>query len=276
MRIDAHQHFWHYDPVEYDWIGDNDNVLKRDFLPANLIEVSRPHQLDGSIAVQARQSEEETNWLLSLAQANPFIKGVVGWVDLRSPALESMLACWRSNTKLKGFRHVLQGEREPDFMLQPDFIRGVSLLHQHDYTYDLLIFAHQLPQVLELLEALPSQRLVIDHIAKPSIATGDNFDAWKTHMYAIAKYGNVYCKVSGMVTEADHNQWSEKTFWPYLDVIFDAFGVDRLLFGSDWPVCQLAATYTEVFNLVDTYVKRTGPAHAAQIFGLNAKRFYRL
>ncbi|ABG39326.1 amidohydrolase 2 [Paraglaciecola sp. T6c] len=276
MRIDAHQHFWAYNPEEFDWIGEDEGVLKRDYFPPALEAEAGANGVDGTVVVQARQSIEETQWLLSLAQQFPLIKGVVGWVDLMNPSLEQQLLSWQNEQVLKGFRHVLQGEPDPNFMLQPRFVEGLKLLHQFDYTYDLLIFAAQLPQARQLLDTLPQHRIVIDHIAKPDIASGEGFAQWKAHMQAIAEHQNVYCKISGMVTEASHKDWQEADFIPYMDVVFSAFGPERVMFGSDWPVCQLAATYPEVIQIVERYVTRLYPEFSQHVFGLNAERFYRL
>ena len=276
MRIDAHQHFWVYCPEEFDWIGENERVLKRDYLPPALQSELNAQGIDGTVVVQARQSTVETQWLLSLAHEHPLIKGVVGWVDLMSPTLEEQLQRWQSASALKGFRHVIQDESDPNFMLQASFIKGLTLLHQFDYAYDLLIVASQLPQARQLLDKLPQHRIVIDHIAKPDIAKGDGFTIWKEHMQSIAEKQNVYCKISGMVTEADHQKWQEEDFIPFMDVVFSAFGPERVMFGSDWPVCQLAATYPEVIQIVERYVARMYPEFSQHIFGLNAERFYRL
>ncbi|MEP1448992.1 MAG: amidohydrolase family protein [Paraglaciecola sp.] len=276
MRIDAHQHFWVYNPDEFDWIGESESVLKHDYLPATLEAELVTQGINGTVVVQARQSIVETQWLLSLAQKYPFIKGVVGWVDLMSPSLEKQLQGLQNAQALKGFRHVLQGESDPHFMLQSRFIDGLKVLHKYEYTYDLLIFATQLPQARQLIDKLPTHRIVIDHIAKPDIAKGENFNEWKADMAAIAENQNVYCKISGMVTEANHQHWQEADFTPYMDVIFSAFGPERVMFGSDWPVCQLAATYSEVIRIVERYVARLYPEFSQQVFGLNAQKFYRL
>lgn len=276
MRIDAHQHFWCYEPEEYAWIGESDSVLKRDFLPADLAPLTTRNEIHGTVAVQARQSLEETQWLLSLAEQSQLIRGVVGWVDLRNPDLELELKKWNGNSLLKGFRHVLQDEPDPDFMLQQDFIGGLNTLQKLDYSYDLLIFAKQLPQAKRLLQKVPELRVVVDHIAKPDIASGDDFAEWQIGLQEMASFPNTYCKLSGMVTEADAQHWRQIDFYPYIQAVLSAFGPERVMFGSDWPVCLLAAEYHSVVQIVESYIDRYYPGYNSHIFGGNAKTFYQL
>jgi L-fuconolactonase len=274
MRIDAHQHFWHYDPVRDGWITDEMAVLKRDFLPGDLIQRMHEAGIERSIAVQADQSEKETKFLLNLAAANDEIAGVVGWVDLADPNIEPRLQQFSKYPKLRGFRHILQAEPD-DRLLREDFLRGISCLARHDFTYDILIYARQLPAANELVRRFPLQKFVVDHLAKPSIKSGD-IEQWSREIRRLAKNQNVYCKVSGMVTEAEWKGWSEEDFRPYQDVIFEAFGSERLMFGSDWPVCLLAASYAQVKELVENYTRDLSAGEKANIFGLNAARFYGL
>ncbi|AWB67841.1 amidohydrolase [Saccharobesus litoralis] len=276
MRIDSHQHFWQYSKAEYGWISEELSILQRDFLPEDLAQELASNQLDACIAVQARQTQQETNWLLSLADEYPQIKGVVGWIDLRSAQLPQLLAQYKNSRKLVGFRHVLQDEVDPNFMLADDFIQGIKTLAESGYSYDILIFAHQLPQTLKLVESLPEMRLVVDHIAKPKIATGEDFSAWQANIEQLAQHQHIYCKVSGMVTEADFNNWQTEDFIPYLKVIFNAFGADRVMFGSDWPVCLLGGSYQQIKNIVDEFVKKEYPEDYDKVFGLNAARFYQV
>ncbi len=275
MKIDAHQHFWVYSPEEYDWIGEQETVLKRNFLPSDLKAILLENNLNGCVAVQARQTNEETQWLIELANTNDIIKGVVGWIDLRSDTLDIDLQQYESSTVLKGFRHVLQGEKAA-FMLEPEFIRGLKVLEQKNYTYDLLVYAHQLPQTIELAKQFSSLRLVIDHIAKPAIKANEGFEEWKAAMVQLARQPNIYCKVSGMVTEADIHNWNPEQFTPYLDVIFTEFGSKRVMFGSDWPVCLLAERYKQVKDIVEDYVKQKYSAYYDDVFGKNAETFYQL
>ncbi len=273
MIIDSHQHFWNYDPVAHSWIGDDMSVLKRNFLPEGLWKVYQENGVDGCIAVQADQSEAETDFLLQLAAENDFIKGVVGWVDLRSAELEERLMHYSDFPKLKGFRHVVQSEPDPNFMLRKDFQRGLDQLHRYNFTYDILIFPTQLAAALETVKAFPNQNFVIDHIAKPYIKAG-KIDEWASFMQQIATYPNVTCKVSGMLTEADWENWQGQDFTPYLDIVFQAFGTQRILFGSDWPVCLVAGSYAQVKGLVSNYISKYSEAEQADIWANNAKHFY--
>jgi L-fuconolactonase len=274
-RIDAHQHFWQFDPVRDAWITDDMAVIQRDFLPADLAPVLQEHGLDGCVAVQASQSEAETNWLLALAGEHDFIKGVVGWVDLRAENLHERLAHYSHFEKLKGFRHVLQGETDRALMLRPEFRRGVAALYQHGFTYDLLVLPDQLGFAAELAGAFPTQPFVLDHLAKPLIKAG-RIEPWRRDLQALAAHENVLCKVSGMVTEANWQHWQPADFRPYLDVVFDAFGPNRVMFGSDWPVCNVAGHYGRMHALVADYITQLTPAEQARFWGDTATAFYQL
>ncbi|MEH6550565.1 MAG: amidohydrolase family protein [Pseudomonadales bacterium] len=274
MKIDAHNHFWLYNAHDYDWIDDAMARLRADYTPQIFQSVLAEAGIDGSIAVQARQSLEETRWLLSLANANDFILGVIGWIDLCADDLEQQLTEFEANKKLKGFRHVLQGESD-DFMLQAAFIDGVKLLAAKDYCYEILVVADQLPAVKKLLEQLPPMRLVINHIAKPDMA-GHTSSAWYDDMREIAEHSHVFCKASGMVTEADWHNWSEGDISPYLNHVLDCFGSERLMFGSDWPVCLVAADYKRVEGLLIDHLAAHSRKEVDAIFGGNAQSFYRL
>lgn len=275
MKIDAHQHFWNYDPLKHEWIGDDMAVIRRDFLPDQLSAVLQENHIEGCVAVQADQTMEETAFLLELSDTNEFIKGVVGWVDLQSPDVAHYLQQFSSHPKFKGLRHVLQGEAKRDLMLSPPFLEGISKLATHDLSYDILIFADQLQFVPEFVAMFPDTRFVIDHIAKPEIKNG-NISQWKKHMEGVAQHRNVSCKISGMVTEADLKKWKPADFKPYLDVVVDAFGIDRVMYGSDWPVCLAAGSYAQVFNLVSSYFRDFSTAEQELFFGGNATRFYKL
>jgi len=276
MRIDAHHHLWYYNSIEYDWIDESMSVIKKNFLIYELKNVLDKNDIDGSIVVQARQSVEETNWLLELATKSDEIKGVVGWIDLKSDTLNHQLTQYATHNKLVGFRHVLQGETDPNFMLDERFIEGLKLLEKFGFTYDLLIHANQLPTAIEMLDKVPSLKVVIDHIAKPDIKTGENFSRWQYGMKTLANKPNIYCKVSGMVTEADWNNWQHKDFIPYLDTIFECFGSERLMFGSDWPVCLVAGEYSEIKQIVHDYLSSKNKETINNIFGINAAKFYQL
>lgn len=272
MKLDSHQHFWKYNPAKDAWITEAMHVLKRDYMPTDLEPVLVQNDINGCIAVQAAQSEEETYFLLSLAEQHDFIKGVVGWVDLLSPELEEKLVHFSTFPKLKGFRHIVQAEA-PGFMLNRKFIEGVNLLSNYNFTYDLLVYHYQLDEVLRFLPKVDSVKIVVDHIAKPSIGTKE-ITTWSSAMHTIASFKNTYCKISGMVTETNWQTWGKEDFFPYLDKVFEAFGTDRLLYGSDWPVCLLSASYEQQLAIVQEYITGFSSPVKDDIMGLNAKRFY--
>lgn len=273
MRIDSHQHFWHYNAARDGWITDEMSVLKRDFFPEELIRQMRANGIDGSIAVQADQSETETHFLLKLATSHPEVIGVVGWVDLRAENVSDRLEYFSQCEKLLGFRHIVQAEPDDSFLLREDFQRGIKALGRYDFTYDILIYERHLPVAAEFVRNFPSQKFVIDHLAKPCIKS-KRLDDWARGIRAIAVNPNVYCKISGMITEADWQQWKEADFRPYLDVVFEAFGADRLMFGSDWPVCLVAASYGQAKDIVANYARDLSQSEKEKIFGVNASRFY--
>lgn len=275
MRIDAHQHFWRYHPADYGWITDHMPILQRDYLPADLLPLLQRTGLDGSIVVQARQDLQETDWLLELANAHEAITGVVGWIDLRAADVRTHLERYAQHPKFRGVRHIVHDEPDDRFMLQPAFLHGLSLLAEFNLTYDLLLFPRHLPVAIEVVQQLPQQRFVLDHIAKPAIKA-QTFAPWEADIRALARFKHVFCKVSGMVTEAAWQQWTLRDFTRYLDVVFECFGPERLMFGSDWPVCLLAAHYAEVVVIVQDYVRNLPPATQEQIFGGNAARFYNI
>lgn len=275
VTIDAHQHFWNYDPVRDSWITPEMGVIRRDFLPVDLAPVLKENNVDGCVAVQACQTEAENDFLLSLAANASFIKGVVGWVDLRADNIDERLQHYKQYDRLKGFRHVLQGEADRALMLKPEFKNGISKLAKYGYTYDILIFTDQINYATELVAAFPDQKFVLDHIAKPLIKDGDIND-WAKDINALARHENVWCKLSGMVTEADWKNWETGHFTPYLDVVTAAFGTTRLMYGSDWPVCQVAATYGQVKGIVDEYARQFSKDEQKLIFGGNAVSFYNL
>jgi L-fuconolactonase len=275
MRVDSHQHFWHYDPIRDAWITDEMAVLKRDFLPSDLLAELRANGIDACVAVQADQSENETRFLLDLAEKHREIAGVVGWVNLADPQLEERLAYLSQFRKLCGFRHIVQAEPNDRFVLREDFLRGVGLLARYGFTYDILIYARHLPVANEFVQHFPEQKFVIDHLAKPQIKARE-IDAWASGIRAAAKHPNVWCKLSGMVTEADWKHWKPEDFRPYLDVVFESFGIDRLMFGSDWPVCLVGGSYAQVKQIIDDYTQSLSTSDKDNIFGGNATRFYGL
>lgn len=276
MKIDSHQHYWHFNTADYGWMGEDMSVIKRDFLPADLLPELKSIDFDGSVAVQARQSLEETNWLLQLADEHPHIKGVVGWLDLQSEQAEEQIAAFAKHPKAVGVRHVIHDEEDIDFMLRPAFIRGVQLLEKYDMAYDILIFPKHLTNTIEFVKQFSEkQTFVVDHIAKPLIKDGI-VSPWKEDIAALAKFPNVYCKLSGMVTEADWNTWTPENIRPYLDVIMEAFGPERILIGSDWPVCLVAGKYREVMQVVIDYISTFTEKEQALMLGENAAKAYRI
>ncbi len=274
-RIDSHQHFWEYHPVKDAWITDDMNVIQRDFLPLDLLPLLQENGIEGCIAVQADQSEEETHFLLELANINDFIKGVVGWIDLRAENLASRLDYFSQFKKLKGFRHIVQAEMEDDFLLRDDFCNGIAQLEQYNYTYDILILPKHLRFAVEFVKRFPNQKFVIDHLAKPNFKQAD-FSDWEKGIREIASLPNVYCKVSGLVTEADWNNWSETDFTYCLNIVSEAFGINRLLFGSDWPVSLLAASYDQSCAIVENYFSKFSSEEQEQFWSGNAIEFYNL
>ncbi|WP_375448633.1 amidohydrolase family protein [uncultured Fibrella sp.] len=274
MTIDAHQHFWIYNPERDSWITDDMSTIRRDFLPADLEPVLAANGIDGCVAVQASQSDEETMSLVSMAQAYDTVKGVVGWVDLQSPGLYDHLEAYSQFEEIRGFRHVAQAEPD-EFLMRPEVIKGIKQLAAFGFTYDILIYPAQLKAALHLVRAVPEVKFVIDHMAKPAIRKQE-INRWSNFMAELAKQPNVSCKVSGMVTEADWQNWKKADLFPYLDVVFEQFGPDRLMFGSDWPVCLVAADYTQVKTVVEEYVLPWGDDVRSKVFGGNAVKFYGL
>jgi L-fuconolactonase len=275
MQIDAHQHFWLYNSLEYAWIDNSMATLRRNFLPNDLAGELQSAGFDGSIAVQARQSVEETRWLLELAGKSASIVGVVGWIDLQSPDVRWQLKPLVHNPKLVGVRHIVQSEPDDGFLLRPEFLRGISVLQEFDLAYDLLIYPKHLPAAIEFVQKFPRQRLVVDHLAKPPIRNG-KLDSWVQGIRELAKFPNVHCKVSGLVTEADWQRWTVDQIRPCLDVAFESFGPERLMIGSDWPVCLVAASYSKVIQLARDYIALRSPQSLSAVFGGNAARFYGL
>jgi L-fuconolactonase len=273
MKIDSHHHFWIYNPVEYGWISNDMEILRKNYLPDQLQTELSSIGFDGSIVVQARQSLEETQWLLNLAEQNSFIKGVVGWVDLCSPGVEEQLFQISRHTKLVGVRHVIHDETDINFILRKDFLNGIAHLKKFGLTYDILVFPKHLPNTIQFVGQFPEQVFVLDHIAKPFIKD-KKISPWKEDIETLARFNNVYCKLSGIVTEADWKNWKQEDLVPYLDIVFAAFGPDRLMIGSDWPVCQLAGLYKPVMEIVLDYIKAFPEQDKNKILGGNARRSY--
>jgi L-fuconolactonase len=273
--IDSHQHFWKYDPIRESWITDEMSVIRRNFFPVDLKPLLEQNGFKGCVAVQADQSEEHNTFLLELAQENNFIKGIVGWVDLRAENIRDRLGYYKQHEIIKGFRHVLQGEEDRALMLKPAFMRGIEALNEFGYTYDILIFPDQLKYIRDFVTAFPNQMFVLDHIAKPYIKD-KKIDEWKKDMQAVAEFENVFCKISGMVTEAHFKNWKKEDFTPYIDVVVKAFGIDRIMYGSDWPVCLVGGSYEKVLDIVQDYFQSYSKEDQVKIFKTNATKFYKL
>lgn len=269
--IDSHQHFWKFDPVKYSWIPDRMHMIRRDFLPNDLKLILKENEIQGCIAVQADQSEAETRFLLDLAGDNNFIKGVVGWVDLNDEKIKERLYLFSGNPFFKGVRHTVYDDAG-EFMLQPSFQRGISCLGTFGLTYDILVFDYQLPGAVELVKKFPNQPFVLDHMGKPPISNGLSKE-WSNNIGELGKCKNVYCKVSGLVTETDNFQWKKKDFFPFLEEVISAFGKDQLMFGSDWPVCLSAASYAEILEIIKDFFSEED---LKGIMGGNAVKFYNL
>jgi len=274
-RIDAHQHFWRYDPAQYKWIDDAMAALKRDCLPDEARREMASAGIDACVAVQARQTLDETRSLLALADASPAIAGVVGWIDLQAADARLQLELFADHQKLVGIRHIIQSEPDDRFMLRPAFCRGIALLEEFGLAYDILVYSRHLAAAAELAERFPSQRFVLDHLGKPDIRHGELF-AWEKSLRLLADCSNVSAKLSGLVTEADWHTWSAQDIRPYLDVAFDSFGAGRLMIGSDWPVCTVAGDYTRVMALVSDYLADRPAQERDAVLGGNAQRFYNL
>ncbi len=275
MRIDAHQHFWNYDPAKHSWMNDEMGILKTDFYPTDLKPLLKNCKIDGCVAVQANQAEVENDFLLDLAAQNDFIKGIVGWVDLRAENVSDRLEYYTQFSEIKGFRHVLHDEPDLDFMLRMPFLNGIAQLNQFGYTYDLLIFPEHLSNATRLVDIFPNQPFVIDHIAKPAIRK-EEIKNWQNDLKSIAKRENVFCKISGMVTEAQWKNWQKNDFKQYLDSVINAFGINRVMYGSDWPVCTLSASYQEQFEIVEDYFSAFSTTEQANFFGNTTTQFYNL
>jgi L-fuconolactonase len=275
MRIDAHQHFWRYDAVEYGWIDDSMAGLRRDFFPADAEREMRRGGFDACVAVQARQTIQETRWLLSLAESHSFIAGVVGWFDLQAPDVRVQLEELAGHPKLVGVRHIVQSEADDRFLLRPEFGRGIALLEEFGLAYDLLVYSRHLPVATEFAGRFAGQRLVLDHLGKPDVHGGE-LRAWSADVRTLAACPNIWCKLSGLVTEADWAAWQPQQLWPYLDVAFDCFGADRLMIGSDWPVCTVASDYARTMAVVVEYLADRPARERDAVLGGNAQRFWNL
>jgi L-fuconolactonase len=275
LKIDAHQHFWQYNPIRDAWINNDMAILQEDFLPEHLQPILEHYDFQGTVVVQSDQSPEENRFQLENAERHPFIKAVVGWVDMQAPDLEAQLRAYRQYPKLKGFRSMLQSDPDRSLMLRPDFQAGIAKLQPYGYTFDLLVLPDQLKYAEALVAAFPGQRFVLNHIGKPNIRLRQ-FEDWVADIKALAAHEHVYCKVSGMVTEADLTHWKFEDFKPYIDTIFECFGIERVMYGSDWPVCRLAATFGEVMEILENYTASFTEAERELFWAKNAIRFYNI
>jgi L-fuconolactonase len=275
FKVDAHQHFWIYNPKEYKWIGVSMVKLQRDFLPSHLNKELKKNGIDFCVTVQAQQTIQETKWLLELAQNNSFIKGVVGWVNLKSNSVEQELEQFAAYKKFKGVRHVLQDEGDDRYMLRLDFKQGLRQLEKYGLTYDILIYPRHIKYACALVSEFPRQKFIVDHLAKPLIKES-KIEPWIKDMQKLARKDNVFCKLSGMVTEANWDSWKQEDFVPYMETLLEVFGPNRLLFGSDWPVCTVAAKYEQVLGIVTNFISSLSQAEQARIMGQNAIDFYNL
>jgi len=276
QRIDAHQHFWKFDPVRDSWINSDMSVIARDFLPGDLLPILQKNNIDGTVVVQTCHTDADNHFMLDLAEQHSFIKGVVGWVNLQSIRVEDKLKYYHERyPKMKGFRHVLQSDPDDQLMLRDSFKNGISLLNKYNFTYDILIYPKHLKYAAQLAAEFPDQKFVVDHMAKPHIKTKE-INGWKRDMEALSKHLNVYCKVSGMLTEADWYSWKTDDFMPYLDVVFNAFSINRVMYGSDWPVCKLAGGYNRALEILQIYTSRFSEKEQEQFYGGNAIEFYNL
>ena len=274
MTIDSHQHFWQYQPQRDTWITDEMGRIKKDFLPVDLSPILRESKIEGCVAVQADQSEKETDFLIKCAHQNSFVRGIVGWTDLQSPGVQARLEYYYQFQEVKGFRHVVQTEPD-DFLLDDNFCKGIALLEQYNFTYDILIYPRQLTAALKFVKRFPRQSFVIDHLAKPLIKQ-QQLKPWKQQLQQIAMHENVSCKISGMVTEADWANWKPSAFKSFLETTLEAFGSKRVMYGSDWPVCLLAATYDQQLQIIRDFISPLSTAEKRAIMGENAARFYHI
>lgn len=275
LKIDAHQHFWLYSPVRDQWINNDMAILQGDFMPEHLQPILEHYDFQGTVVVQSDQSPAENLFQLENAEKHPFIKAVVGWVDMQAPDLEAQLQTYQQYPKIKGFRSMLQSDPDRSLMLRPDFQAGIAKLQSYGYTFDILVLPDQLKYAEALVAAFPEQRFVLNHLGKPNIRLRQ-FEDWVADIKALATHENVYCKVSGMVTEADLTRWKFEDFKPYIDTIFECFGMERVMYGSDWPVCRLAATFGEVMEILENYTANFTNAERELFWGRNAIRFYNI
>ena len=275
MRIDAHQHFWHYDPIRHDWIDESMKVIRKSFLPNDLSIEMKKNVIDGTIAVQVDETEEENYFLHKLAEENEFIKGIVGWMNLNSPTAEEQMQHWKKYPKIKGFRCIMQGKPDELYLKNDLFISQLKKLASYEFTYDLLVYHDQLLSLIRFVEKLPDNKMILDHLGKPDIKNRE-IKTWRENIKILAQHPGTYCKLSGLVTEANHNNWNYDELMPYLEIASEAFGIDRICFGSDWPVCLVAGSYTEVVGVIEQFSSQLNKEEKGKLFGANTMKFYNL
>jgi L-fuconolactonase len=275
MKIDTHQHFWKYHPVKDAWITDDMAVLQQDYFPEQVWPLMKACGVAGCVAVQADQSEDETLYLLECAERFPFIQGVVGWIDFKDPKIQKRLYHFAQFPKLKGFRHIVQAEPNEQFLLEPEFCNGIAALAPYNFTYDILIYSKHIPAAVSFAKKFPEQNFILDHLAKPNIREGE-FETWKQEIEGFRDLKHVSCKLVGLTTEADWKHWKLEEFTRYLDVVVSVFGVDRLMFGTDWPVCLVGASYQQTCEILEHYMRSWPAEDQEKVWSLNAKRIYNL
>ena len=275
MKIDSHQHFWNYDPIMHGWIDDSMQTIRKDFLPIDLAKEMAKNSIDGCIAVQVDETEAENDFLLNLADENEFIKGVVGWMNLKTTTAEEEMPYWKKHKKLKGFRCIIQGKPDELYLKNDLFISQVKKLATYEFTYDLLVYHDQLSSLIRFVEKLPENKMILDHLGKPDIKNRE-IKYWKENIKILAQHPGIFCKLSGLITEANHNNWSYDDLIPYLEIVSEEFGIDRICFGSDWPVCLVAGTYSEVVGVIEKFSSQLNNEEKEKLFAVNTMNFYNL
>ena len=273
MKIDAHQHFWQYNPVKHSWINDDMKAIRKSFGPAELSKEIKPLGIEGTVAVQADETEKETSFLLGLSDKNEFIKAIVGWIDLRAGNAIERMQYWKQFEKIKGFRCIMQGQEDAAYLTNADFLDNIKKLSNYNYTYDLLVYHLQFPSLIKFVDKLPDNKMIIDHLGKPDIKN-KNIKDWKSNLKILAQHPGIYCKMSGMITEADYQRWTYDDLKPYLEAAGEYFGADRICFGTDWPVCLVAGAYAQVYEVIDKFSQQLNKEEKEKLMGLNTMKFY--
>jgi len=275
MRIDAHQHFWQFDPIKHEWIDESMQAIRKSFLPTDLQKEIESVGIDGTIAVQADETEKENSYLLSLSDENDFIKAIVGWIDLKALDAIERMQYWKKHDKIKGFRCIMQGQEDSNYLTNKDFLENIKKLVPYGYTYDLLVYHNQFPSLIKFVEKLPDNRMILDHLGKPDIKN-KNIKEWKVNLKILAQHPGIYCKLSGMITEADYERWTYEDLKPYLETAAEYFGVDRICFGTDWPVCLVAGSYAQVYEIIEKFSNQLTADEKNKLLGLNTMKFYNI